>query len=209
MHLDFLVPYRWNRGDFRFPRRLSLCLSVRPSVHSVSVHSVFRTFLSHPLRYWLQIWYTTSSWHDTDQVWLLSRLTYFYLSYCPLQKCSSTQFSALFSVMLWDIDLKFGIRPCCLLQKLIFPDFPLLSCDIDLTYYTDQVWFLLRLTWLHTYFLLFKFSFPHFSLSSCNWHQVWGMNLLAGLQGNSCLWIDDVCLSVRRSICPSVCQHFG
>ena len=38
----FSVPYRWNRGDFRFPRRLSLCLSVclsvRLSVHSVSVH---------------------------------------------------------------------------------------------------------------------------------------------------------------------------
>ena len=102
--------------DFRFPRRLSLCLSVPPSVcpsvHSMSVHSVFQTFLSHPLKYWLDIWYTTLSWYDTDQVWLLSRLTYFYLSYCPLQKCLFTRFSEVFSVILWDIDLKFGIRLC-------------------------------------------------------------------------------------------------
>ena len=48
-HLSsLLVPYRWNRGNYRFPRRLSVSLSVCPhvcqSVHSVSVHSVFRTF---------------------------------------------------------------------------------------------------------------------------------------------------------------------
>ena len=62
----------------------SVCLSVLPSVSVCpSVHSVFRTFLSHPLRYWLEIWYMNLSWHNIDQVWLLSCLTYFYLSYCP------------------------------------------------------------------------------------------------------------------------------
>ena len=34
MLVSFLVPYRWNRGDYRFPRRLSVslssCLSVGP-----------------------------------------------------------------------------------------------------------------------------------------------------------------------------------
>ena len=83
-----LVPYRWNRRDFRFPRRLSVSqsvclsssLSVCLSVHSVSVHLVFRTFLSRPLRYWLEIWYMNLSWHNTDQVSVLSCLTYFYRS---------------------------------------------------------------------------------------------------------------------------------
>ena len=61
----------------------SVCLSVLPSVSiCASVHSVFRTFLSHPLRYWLEIWYMNLSWHNKDQR-LLSCLTYFYLSYCP------------------------------------------------------------------------------------------------------------------------------
>ena len=59
-----LVPYRWNRGDFRFPRRLSLCLSVHPSVC---------------------------------------------LSVCQSTQCPSTQFSKLFSVVFWEIDLKFGM----------------------------------------------------------------------------------------------------
>ena len=31
MLIYLLVPYRWNRGDFRVPRRLSLCPSVCPS----------------------------------------------------------------------------------------------------------------------------------------------------------------------------------
>ena len=141
-----LVRYRWNRGEFRFPRRLSLCLSVRPSVclpvHSVSVHSVFRTFLSCPLRNWLEIWYVNLSWHNTDQVhtwptftgvialcwnlvfqvflcrllrywleiwitdhvWVLSRLIYFYRSYCPLLKFSFPDFSLLSSeILTWNM----------------------------------------------------------------------------------------------------------
>ena len=71
---------------------LAVCQSVRPSVrpyvrqpvcpsvHSVSVHSVFRNCLSRPLRYWLEIWYMNLSWQDTSQARLSSRLTYFYFS---------------------------------------------------------------------------------------------------------------------------------
>ena len=40
-------------------------------------NSVFRIFLGRPLRYWLENWYMTLSLHDTDQVRLLWRLTYF------------------------------------------------------------------------------------------------------------------------------------
>ena len=130
-----LVPYRWNRGDFRFPRRLSLCPSVclsvcqstpYPSTRFSKLFSVvlwdidlkfgmwirldtiqikfefrhawltftgvsalcwnlvFRTFLCCLLRYWLEIWYMNLSWHNTDQVRVLSHLTYFYRNHCPL-----------------------------------------------------------------------------------------------------------------------------
>ena len=179
----------WYRSSLTFVSVDQLLLELLPFA-KMSVHSVFRTFLSHPLRYWLEIWHTTLSWDDTDQVWLLSRLTYFYLSYCPLQKCPPTRFSELFSVILWDIYLKFGIRSCLdmiqirfdfclgwppftwvialcknvrpvgfpnfsqssfeilywnLVYDLVafsqsnFPDFPLLSCDIDLTYLYELV----------------------------------------------------------------------
>ena len=113
-----LVPSRWKPGggDFRFPRRLSLCLSVRLSVrpsvslsvHSMSVHSVFRTFLSRPLRYWLEIWYVNLSWHNTGQVWVSLRLTYFNRSYCPLLKFSFPDFSLLsFEILTWNLVYEF------------------------------------------------------------------------------------------------------
>ena len=35
--LWLLVPYRWNRGDYRFLRRLSVSLSLRPSVSPLDV----------------------------------------------------------------------------------------------------------------------------------------------------------------------------
>ena len=104
---DLLVPYLWNQGDFRFPRRLSLCLSVCPSV-CPSVHSVFRTFLSRPLRYWLEIWYVNLSWHNTDQVWVSSHVTFFYRSYCPLLKFSFLGFSLLsFDILTWNLVYEF------------------------------------------------------------------------------------------------------
>ena len=92
-----LVPYRLAGG-------LLVCsLSIR---QSVSHTSVFRTFLCCLLRFWLEIWYMNLSWHNTDQVWVSSRLTYFYRGYCPLFKF---RFPDLFSAVFWDIDFKFGI----------------------------------------------------------------------------------------------------
>ena len=119
----------------------SLCPSVCPSVHSVSVHSVFRIFLSCPFRYWLEIWYTTLSWHDTDQVRLLSWLTYFYLSYCPLQKITFRNFSLpSFVILTWNLLYEFV-----------------------LTWYRSS-WLLSRLTYFYmSYCPLLKVCFPDFS----------------------------------------------
>ena len=158
-----LVPYRWNRGDFRFPRRLSLCpsvcLSIRLSVcQSTQCPSsrfselfsvvlwdidlkfgmwirldliqikfefryawptftavialcwnlVFRVFLWRLLWYWLEIWYMNLSWHNTDQVRVLLRMTYFYGSYCPLLKFSFPDFSLLsFEILTWNVVYEF------------------------------------------------------------------------------------------------------
>ena len=65
--LIFLVPYRWNRGDYRFPRCLPVSPFVRPSVRPSVRQST---------------------------------------------QCPSTRFSELFSVVFWDIGLKFGIWIC-------------------------------------------------------------------------------------------------
>ena len=54
---------------------------------------VFRTFLSRLLWYCLEIMYKNLFWHNTDHLWLLLLLTYFYMSYCPLPKFSFPDFS--------------------------------------------------------------------------------------------------------------------
>ena len=69
---------------------------------------VFRVFLCRLLRYWLEIWYMNLSWHNTDQVWVSLRLTYFYRSYCPLLKFSFPDFSLLsFQILTWNLVYEF------------------------------------------------------------------------------------------------------
>ena len=83
----------------------------------MSVHSVFRTFFIRPLRYWFDIWYMNLSWHNMDQVWLWSRLTYFYMSYCPLLKF---RFPDFFTVIFWHIEFKFHIWICLDIKQVKF-----------------------------------------------------------------------------------------
>ena len=164
-----LVPFRWNGGDYRFPCRLSVFLSVRLSICLSTRFSglfsvvlldndlkfgmwiclyiiqikfdfhyvwptftwvtkkcialckklVFLTFFFRLLWYWLEIWYMNLSWHKTDQDWLLSRLTHFYMSYCPLLNivfrtflCHLSRYwleISYINLTTQDIDLKFHI----------------------------------------------------------------------------------------------------
>ena len=130
-----------------FTRVIALCSNL-----------VFRTFLCSLLRYLLQIWYMTLSWHNTDQVRVSSRFTYFYRSYCPLLKFSFPDFSFCSLLRYW-------------LQILY----------MTLSWHnTDQV----RVSSLLTYFYrsycpLLKSRFPDFSFCSNlrYWLQIWYMNL--------------------------------
>ena len=85
----------WYNSPSGLPLGILLCsLSVCPSVClSVSHTSVFRSFLCSLLIYWLKSWYINVSWHNTDHVWVSSRLANFYRSYCPLLKLSFPEFS--------------------------------------------------------------------------------------------------------------------
>ena len=71
---SFLVPTA-------LPRALWFC---SPLACQCANASVFRTFLCRLLRYWLGILLMTVSRHIKDQVWVLSCLTDFNRSYCPL-----------------------------------------------------------------------------------------------------------------------------
>ena len=142
-------------GDFRFPHRLSLCLSV-----------------------------------------------------CQSTRCLSTRFSELFSVVLWDIDLKFGMwislgivqnkfefryawltftGVIVLCWNLVFRVFFCLLLRywleiwyMNLSWYnTDQVRVSSRLTYFYrSYCPLLKFSFPEFLCCLLKyWLEMWYMNL--------------------------------
>ena len=72
---------------------------------------LFRSFLCSLLRYWLEIWYMNLSWHNTDQVWVSSRLTNLYRSYCPLLELSFLDFSMqTFQILNWTFVYKLVLK---------------------------------------------------------------------------------------------------
>ena len=68
---------------------------------------VFQTFLFSLLWYWPEIWNMNLSWHDTNQVRLLLRLTYFYMSCCPLLKFRFPDFLSSFDIFIWNFIYEF------------------------------------------------------------------------------------------------------
>ena len=111
-------------------------------VIALCLNFVFWAFLCSLLRYWLEIWYINLSWHNTDQVRLTPRLTYFYGSNCPL-------FKFIFPAFL-----------CSLLR------YWLKIWYMNLSWHnTDQVRLSSGLTYFYgSYCPLLKFSFLGFSL---------------------------------------------
>ena len=77
-------------------------------------YTVFRIFLLPAFTYWAEILQMTLFYCTTDQVWVLSICVNFCGSYAPFgsQNTENTQFSALFSYMLWLIELKFCTLLC-------------------------------------------------------------------------------------------------
>ena len=150
-----LVPLPVKPGDYRFPLRLPVCLSVRPSVclsvrlsicpsvHSVSVHLVFLFF---------------SQSHFEIGTWNLVYEFLFDMIQIKFDFCH-----------VWPSITRF-IAVC---KNFVFQTF--LSC---LLWYWLEIWYmnlswhntdqvLLRLTYFYmSYFPLLKFRFPDFSLSS-------------------------------------------
>ena len=85
-------------------------------------YTVFRIFLLHTLIYWAEILHTTIFYLTTDQVWVSSICVNFCRSYAPFgtYNTGNTQFSALFSYILWHIELKLYIWLCLTVLQIKF-----------------------------------------------------------------------------------------
>ena len=98
---------RWiNLGLIQINRDSSRLIFFYRLVNALCLNLLFQIFLSYKI--------STSnlvnelSWHNTDQVWVLPRLTYFYMSYCPLLKFSFPDFSlSSFDILIWNSVYKF------------------------------------------------------------------------------------------------------
>ena len=72
---------------------------------------VFHTFPGYAFTYLNESWLQASIWSVTDQVWLSSRLTYFFMSYCPLFKFRFPDFSRLcFHISEWKLVANFHMN---------------------------------------------------------------------------------------------------
>ena len=85
-------------------------------------YTVFRTFLLQALTYWAEIFHMIIFYLTTDQVWVSSICVNFCRSYAPFgtYNTGNTQFSALFSYILWHIELKLYIWLCLTLLQIKF-----------------------------------------------------------------------------------------
>ena len=77
-------------------------------------YTVFHTFLLHALTYWAEILHMTLFHCTTDQVRVLSICINFLWELCPFWNLDTenTQYSVLFSYILWHVELKFCTWLC-------------------------------------------------------------------------------------------------
>ena len=134
---------------------VNFCWSYAPfQFQTLTKYAVFRTFLLHALTYWAEILHMTLFNYTTDQVRVSSISVNFCRSYAPFGtwNTGNTQFSALFSSILWHIELKFYTWLC----------FTVLQIKLECRQFASifvEVMPLLGLRKLEIH------SFPHFSLT--------------------------------------------
>ena len=134
------------------------------------------------------------SWHNAGQVRLWSRLTYFYMSYCPLQKCRFPDFSlSSFDILTWHLSWhntgQVLILSCwptftwviALCKNLVFRTF--FSCLGILTWHFG-IWICLDKFDFYcvlpdcTPKIFFCLNFRTFLCHLARyWHQIWGIDL--------------------------------
>ena len=150
IELKFCIWFCFTVLQIKFECRqfASIFVGVMPllELRILEIHS-FRTFLLHPLTYWAESLHITLFFCTTDQVWVSSICVYF--GVMPLFELR-IQFSALFSSMLWHIELKFCTLLCFTVLQVNF------KCRQWVSIFVGVMSLLgLRILEIH--------SFPHFS----------------------------------------------
>ena len=114
---------------------------------------VFRIFLLHALTYWAEMLHITLLYCITDQVRVSSICINFCRSFVPFgtKNTENSQFSALFSYMLWNIDLKFCIWLCLTVLQIKFQCLQFAPIFVELCpFWTLEYW-----PWKYTVFRFF------------------------------------------------------
>ena len=127
-------------------------------------YTVFRSFLLHALTYWAEILHTTLFQCTAEQVHVLSLCDNFWWSYAYLwtKNIGNTQFSALFSYMLWHIELKFCTWVCFNVLQIKFMCCH--SASLWLSVRPSFLWTCLYMHWELSW--NFKFDFGFFNAFS-------------------------------------------
>ena len=152
-------------------------------------YTVFRTCLLHALTYWVEILHMTLFYCTTDQVRVSSICVNFCRSYAPFgtQNTENIQFSALFSDMLWLIELKFCTWLC--------------FTEIKINYECRQIESIfVGVMPLLELWILEIHSFPHFSLT-CFGKFSWNFSCdFALMYYRSCSSVVTLCPSILSEI---------
>ena len=141
------ISTNWYYACFYFFRRDVLWYgdvypSVRPGLRPLFVRPglcppVFHTFLLHALTYWAEILYVTLFHCTTAQVRVICiNFCWCYVLFGTLNT-GNTQFSALFSYMLWHIELKFCIWLCFTVLQIKFECLQFASIFLELCPFWD------------------------------------------------------------------------
>ena len=102
---------------------VSIFVGVMPLLElKMMKYTVFHIFLLHALTYWAEILHMTLFYCTSDQVQVSSISVTFYRCYAPFitYNTRNTLYSALFSYMLWHIELKFYIWLCFTVLQIKF-----------------------------------------------------------------------------------------
>ena len=101
-------------------------------------------FLPNAFTFMKESWRQASIWRVTDQVRLLSWLTYFFMSYCPLIKIRFRDFSSLcFHISDWKLVGSFHMKSYRWSWTFVMVDFFMSYCPLFKIHFPDfsQLWF--------------------------------------------------------------------
>ena len=167
------------------------CLSVHPGLRPS--FTVFRTFLLHALSYWAELWYVLSSYEHLIKIECRQfQFPSIFVGVMPLLELEILEiqgFFALFSYMLWHIELIFCICLCYTVLQIKFECLQFASMSEELwPFWISEYW---KCTVFRT-FLLQALTY---------WAEIFHMTLL---HCTDQVRVSSLCVKFYRSYAPFV-----